>query len=180
MPSAVVLCFFPAFNPAASGGEIRLGKLYREVSKAMDVVLVTSTDFGARFEEIIHTPRFREFRVPKDELWRNAYATLEKSGLSGDLSGLAFALAVSHPNCALRVLARELASSATFVIHEFPFSEPIFSDGCPCTEIYSSHNFETSLLSSVVRGESMDTAILKIMRLEGNLVARANRVFSTS
>jgi glycosyltransferase involved in cell wall biosynthesis len=113
-------------------------------------------------------------------LWRNAYATLEKSGVRGELSGLAFALAVSDPACRLRTTAREFSKTADFVVHEFPFSEPIFSDGCTCPEIYNSHNFETSLLSAVAHGEGLEAAQLKLMRLEGNLVARAHRVFSTS
>ncbi|MGO9991006.1 MAG: glycosyltransferase [Steroidobacteraceae bacterium] len=180
MSSILVICFFPAFNPASSGGELRLGKLYRAVSQTHDVTLITSTDFGARLEDIQHAPRFREFRFPKDAFWRNAYATLEKSGVTGDLSGLAFALAISDPQCPLRVFAREVAAHSDYVIHEFPFSEPIFSDGCPCAEIYNSHNFEASLLSSIVRGAGFDTAILKLLRLEGNLVSRSRRVFATS
>jgi glycosyltransferase involved in cell wall biosynthesis len=180
MASVVVLSFFPAFTPPASGGEMRLGQLYRAVARSHDVTILTSTDFGARLEHIAHTPRLQEIRFPKDELWRTAYATLERSGLKGELSGLAFALAVSDPGCELRQRARSLAENADIVIHEFPFSEPIFADGCPCREIYNSHNFEISLLSTVVWGEGFDDALLKVMRLEGNLLARAQRVFAVS
>lgn len=180
MQSVVVLCFFPAFTPPASGGEMRLGNLYRALSRTHDVTLLTSTDPGARFEEIQHTPRMRELRYPKDSLWRHAYATLERAGLKGELSALAFALAVSDPRCELRMRARELAAGADAVIHEFPFSEPIFSDGCSCPEIYNSHNFEASLLASVLHGEGFEEAWLKLIRMEGNLVQRCRRVFATS
>ncbi len=177
----LAICFFPAFNPPASGGELRLLNLYRALSDRFNVTLLTSTDFGARQEEILHTPQFREIRFPKDVLWRNAYAKLEQSGIHGDLSGLAFALAVNDPSCALRQAALSLASSADFIVHEFPFSEPIFADGQYAgKEVYNSHNFEASLLSAIVHGEGFETAFLKLTRLEGNLVARARRVFATA
>ena len=159
---------------------MRLGNLYYAFSKYNDITMLTSTDFGARYEEIVHTPTFREMRFPKDEFWRTSYATLERSGVHGDLSGLAFALAVSEPACPLRQRARELVGGADVVVHEFPFSEPIFNDGCSAIEVYNSHNFEASLLSSIVTGEGFETALLKLLKLEGNLVARANRVYATS
>jgi glycosyltransferase involved in cell wall biosynthesis len=180
MKNILVLNFFPAFSPASSGGELRLVNLYQALSRTHNVTMLTSTDFGARFEEILHTPQLRELRFPKDEFWRSAYQTLERSGVRGELSGLAFALAVSDPACRLRQVAREFAANADLVIHEFPFSEPIFSDECPCPEIYNSHNFEASLLSSIAHGDGFEAALLKLIRMERNLVARARRVFATS
>lgn len=180
MVKLLILNFFPAFAPASSGGELRLGKLYRALSATHEITMLTSTNFDARFEEIAHTPNFRELRFPKDQLWRQAYATLEKAGAFGDLSGLAFALAVSDPACHLRQKAWELAENADYIIHEFPFSEPIFAEGAPKPEIYNSHNFEASLLSSIVYGAGFDTAFLKLERLERNLITRAHRIFATS
>ena len=180
MPKALVISFFPAFTPPTSGGELRLCNLYRSLSASFELTLLTSTDFGARFEEINHTNSFRELRFPKDELWRNAYRTLEGARVSGDLAGLAFALAVADPACGLRKVARELAPSVDLVIHEFPFSEPIFADGSAPLEIYNSHNFETSLLSSIVQGPGLDDAFAKLVRLEQNLTRRAKLVFATS
>src|ERR1700730_5927593 len=181
MQKALVLSFFPAFAPPASGGELRLRNLYRSLSSDLDVTLLTSTAFGARFEDVRHTETFRELRFPKDELWRNAYATLEAAGAFGDLSGLAFALAVSDPTCQLREFAPALAPSAYIIIHEFPFSEPLFADGSAAVpEIYNSHNFEISLLSSIVHGPGTEAAFAKLLRLEGNLVARAKYVFASS
>ena len=160
---------------------MRLGSLYRELARSYDITLLTSTDFGARFERIAHGPRFIELRFPKDRYWREAYATLEGQGLSGDLAGLAFALAVSDPDCDLRKAAQRLAAEADVVIHDFPFSEPIFDDGGGrAFEVYNSHNVEASLFSSIVRGAGAEAAFLKLLRLEGNLVARARRVYAAS
>jgi glycosyltransferase involved in cell wall biosynthesis len=179
-PKALALCFFPAFTPPSSGGEMRLGGLYRELSRHYDVTLLTSTDFGARFEDIQHGADFRELRFPKDEFWRKAFATLEASGVFGDLSPLAFALAVSDPACELRRVSREMAETSDVIIHDFPYSEPIFAEGAPAPEIYNSHNVEASLLSSIVRGPGFEAAWLKLLRIEGNLVRRAEKVFATS
>ena len=47
LPKVLVIAFFPAFSPPSSGGEMRLGSLYREFARTYDVTLLTSTDFGA-------------------------------------------------------------------------------------------------------------------------------------
>src|SRR3978361_1108316 len=107
---ALVIAFFPAFQPPSSGGEMRLGSLYRELSRHYEITLLSSTHFGARIERIAHGEGFVEPRFSKDEHWRRAYATLERAGMSGDLAGLAFALAVADPGCPLRREARRLAS----------------------------------------------------------------------
>lgn len=180
MPKLLVINFFPAFWPPSSGGELRLRHLYRALAETHDITMLTSTDFTARYEEVLHAPRFRELRFPKDDLWRRAYATLEKSGITGELSGLAFALSVSEPTCKLRQTARQLAYEVDYIVHEFPYSEPVFADGAPRPEIYNSHNFEASLLACVAHGPGLDSALLKLIRMEGNLVARCERIFATS
>ena len=179
-PRALVLCFFPAFTPASSGGELRLGRLYHALAARFDITMLTSTNFGGRREEIQHCPGFREIRFPKDDIWRAAYATLEEQGISGDLSGLAFALAVADPACELRRTARALAARSEVVFHEFPYSEPIFADGSAPFEVYHSHNFEVGLLGSICHGEGLEEAFLKLARIEGNLARRARCVFATS
>ena len=119
-PKALVLSFFPAISPPANGGEARLGGLYRELSRHYDITLLTTAEPAAPFEEIFHAPAFRELRIPRDDFWRNAQATLDVSGVHGDVRGLAFALAVSDPACVFRTRARELAETADVVIHDSP------------------------------------------------------------
>ncbi len=159
---------------------MRLGQFYREFSEYYDVTLLTSTGFDARYEEIIHKPGFTELRFPKDLHWRRAYAALDAAGVSGDLAGLAFLLAVSDPACQLRRAALELSKNASVVIHEFPYSEPIFAESEGCVEIYNSHNVEACLLSSIVRGPGFENVFLRLLRSEGNLIRRAAKVFGTS
>jgi glycosyltransferase involved in cell wall biosynthesis len=180
MASVLVIGFLPAFRPTASGGEQRLSRLYRAVSEMHDVTLLTRTDVAAHYEEIQHNTHFRELRFPKDEHWRQACGELDPAGVNAELSGLAFALAVSDPNCVLRRRARELAMSSDVVVHESPYSEPIFSDGCPCLEIYNAHHVEACVLSTIVTGPGFEEVLLRLLKLEGNLAARAQRVFTTS
>ncbi len=143
--------------------------------------MLTSTDFECRQEIVCHSKNFLEIRIPKDRFWRKAYETLQSKDLEGDLSGLAMALAVANPDCNYTIKARMLGLQADVIIHEFPYSEPIFADLCVARkEIYNSHNFELSLIQSVIRGPGAEAALLKVMRLEGNLATRAARVLATS
>jgi len=159
---------------------MRLLHFYRALSAFCDITLLSSTDFGARFEEIFHTGSFRELRFPKDEHWREAYRALESAELSGDLSGLAFAMAVSHPHCALRITARRIMNEADAIVHEFPYSAPIFDEAEALLEIYNSHNFEASLLPAIVHGSGRHRGFLRLVALERSLANRARLVCATS
>ena len=146
LPLLLVLAYFPAFSPPMSGGEMRLLHLYRAVSADYRGVLLTSTNFGARYEEVDHAPTMREMRFPKDAAWHRAYRTLAEAGATGDLSGMAFALTAADPTCPLRIKAIEIAATAAVVIHEFPYSEGMFRERPPRREVYNAHNFELGLL----------------------------------
>ncbi len=176
----LVLNFFPAFNPPSSGGELRFLRLYEALSCHAEVILISSTDFGARQEEIRHNSRLTEIRFPKDPFWAEAYHTLETSGVSGDLSGLAFALAVSNPECPLRKAAIQIAATVDVIVHEFPFSEPIFWDGAPAPEIYNSHNFELGLIASILQGPGVAKCFEKLRLIEQRLTQRSALVLATS
>ncbi|EHL97009.1 glycosyltransferase, group 1 family protein [Acetobacteraceae bacterium AT-5844] len=176
----LVLSFFPAFEPPRSGGELRLRELYMELSQYADITLLTSTDFGARQEEIRHSDTFREIRFGKEATWRSAYEALSEADVQGELSGIAFSLAVADGTCPLRLAARSFAQTVDLVIHDFPYSEPIFSDGCPVPEIYNSHNFELGLLPSILAGSGANRIFSKIRRMEARLCKRASLVLATS
>ncbi|WP_294537830.1 glycosyltransferase [uncultured Rhodoblastus sp.] len=179
MRSLLVLAFFPSLASPANG-ETRFDGLYRALSQTHDITLLTSTDFGGGFEEIVHTPGYRELRFPKDALWRAAFAALERRGAAVELSGLALARAVGDPACDLRRVARERAARADAVIHQFPYSEPIFADFCPVPEFYDAPHLEAARLGSMAQGPGLDAALIELMRREGALARRARRVFAAS
>ena len=78
--------FFPAFVPPSNGGEARLFHLYRALSAAFDVTLLTSTHIGGAEEVVHHGARFVERRVPKDDYFVREWAALESFSAGGDLS----------------------------------------------------------------------------------------------
>ncbi|MBE7181965.1 MAG: glycosyltransferase, partial [Terriglobus roseus] len=177
----LVLCFFPAFHPPASGGEQRLFHLYMSLPPEFQVTLLTSTDFGARREIINHSPNFCEHRFPKDQNWQDSYRSLNRLRLEGDLAGLAMALAIADPNCSYTQFARALAPNVDLIIHEFPYTSQIFSDGqFTHKEVYNSHNFENSLLGSIVSGPGLQEIWLKLFRLEKDLSRRVSKILATS
>lgn len=180
--SLLVLSYFPAFWPARSGGEMRLGHLYRALARGWSVTLVSATDGDARFEEVEHAPGLVEMRVPKDAVWNRAAAALSRSGITGDLAGLAFALAATDPDWPLRRLARAAGAKADLVIHESPFSEPLFCADDGLREVYSAHNHEASLIADVAggEGEAAAEAWLRVWRLERRLARRAALVLAPS
>ncbi len=73
-----------------------------------------------------------------------------------------------------------LAEAADVVVHEFPYSEPIFRDSPPRFEVYNSHNFELDRLSATVFGDGVGRCFQKLWHLERNLAERARLVFATS
>ncbi|WP_430912034.1 glycosyltransferase [Methylobacterium sp. sgz302541] len=180
--SLLVLSYFPAFWPARSGGEMRLGHLYRALAKGWSVTLISATDGNAAFAEVEHAEGFREMRVPKDATWSRAAAALGRSGVAGDVAGLAFALAAADPDWPLRRLARAAAGKASLVVHESPFSEPLFGDGDGVREVYSAHNHEASLIGDMTggEGEGAAEAWLRVWRLERRLARRAALVLAPS
>ena len=179
-PRLLSINTFPAYAPAESGEEQRYLHLYRALSAHFDIDLVTSADFGARYEEVSHTPTLRERRYPKDEQWRVAFETLAGCDVSGDLSGLAFALAVSDPACALRKAALNLADGAAAVLHETPYSEPIFRDAAHRCEIYNPRTFALDQLLETVSGRGLGRVFQKLVRLEHSLASRARLWFASA
>lgn len=179
----LVLSPFPAYDPPRSGAEQRLLHLHRALAarRHCDITLLAPAGFGARREVVHHAPGLREIRIPRDRPWRTAHATLERAGLEGDLSGLAFALAAGEPGCALRQEALRLAPEADLVVHDSPWSAPVFADAPPPAEIYNAAPAPgLALLSSLVTGPGLARAFERLRRLEGGLARRCRLVLAPS
>jgi len=176
----LVLSYFPAVWPPRSGGEARLGHLYRALGADWSVTLLSASDAGGAFAEVRHTERFRELRVPKDAVWERAAARLARSGLAGDRAGLALALAAADPEWGLRRMARDLAARAGLVVHESPFSEPLLAGLEGVREVYGAHNHEASLVGETATGAGAGEAWLRVWRLERRLARRAEVVLAPS
>lgn len=177
---ALVINFFPAFFPCKSGGEMRVHGLYREVSKYIDITLISSTDFDAREEFVTHTKSFSEIRIPKDAYWREAYATIAESGLDGDLSGLAFAMASRPDRSPFGQRLRSLIPEYDIIIHEFPYSAGFAKEFSWIPQIYNAHNFELGLIPAIISGPSAARAVQKVCVLESEMISCVDHVFAPS
>lgn len=181
MKKLLVLCFFPAFTPPVSGGELRLYNMYKQLSERFDISLVSWTYGQSRFEVVQHSAAFREYRVPKDSSFDSAYDACHKAGLTGELAGVVCAM-VGRGDTQYHKVVAELAASADAVIHEFPYTLPydrgIGLDGKP--RIYNSHNLESEMITSLAHGAHAQEAIDLISQLERSLVDKSALVFATS
>lgn len=139
-------CFFPAFVPPSTGGELRVLGFYKELSRHFEVTLLTSTHYGASEEKIFHGPHFMERRVPKDDHFLRQWKEIEKYGSGGDLSGPSLAACAPYPT-ALHDAFLEEYESCDVIIHDFPFTidYDIFLGLDEKLRVYNSHNCETIL-----------------------------------
>jgi glycosyltransferase involved in cell wall biosynthesis len=159
---------------------MRLFHLYHELSHHFDITLLTSTHFESEAELVQHNENFKEFRIPKDDDWRTAYESLRSAGVEGEVSSVAFSLAVSNRRNRFREEALKHAYSADLVVHDSPFSEPIFSDGCNVPEIYNAYNVELGLISSLIYGKGSGIVFSKVAEIELTLTKRAAHIMVTS
>lgn len=180
MADIVVINCFPAFTQTSGVRRLNFGRLYRALAKRHRITMLTVADFDAQFEEIEYSASLRELRFPKDQLWQNAYQALKQLGVQGELHGLAFSIAAADPACGLRCAAHELAATADIVIHETPYSAPIFNGGCKAREIYNAPQFGADQLAAIIQGPGCNVALLQLIRLEQSLVNRVRRIHAAS
>lgn len=181
MKKLVVLCFFPAFTPAVSGGELRLLNMYRQLSERFDISLVSWTYPQSRFEVVQHGPTFREYRVPKVPAFDAAYDSCHKAGIHGEVAGVVCAM-VGRGDTQYHRLVTELVAGADAVVHEFPYTllydRGIGTDGKP--RFYNSHNLESEMVTSLAHGARAQESIDLVTQLERSLVEQSRVVFATS
>lgn len=152
---ALVMCFFPAFVPPKSGGEMRLLNLYKNLSSHLQVDLLTSSGLDVAPEIIRHTPNFTEYRAPKGPNFPGIYAEFLKGSLSNDVSGVSVAASIQcDDGFMLKYL--DLYQHADIIIHDFPFTitADIFFGLDIKPRVYASHNAEFELAKALFPGAS--------------------------
>lgn len=179
MKRILATCFFPAFDPPASGGEQKLLRFYSALSAHFDIDLVTWT-YPTRSETIRHTDRFREHRVARHAPWDALSASLQAQGYAGELSGVLGAMMAQGASEFRAVLERHW-DAADIVMHDFPYSyaQDPFPQDRSKLRIYNSHNFETAITRSVFSGPD-DALHDMVERLEGELCRSSDLVLATS
>ncbi len=181
MYKILVMNFFPAFFPPASGGELRYFNIYNELSKYYDVTLLSPTYSNHSFKVIEHNSSFREYRVPKEFIHDELHMQLDQEDVGSEVSALVCALSARTPNMYHKYY-NDLYKESDIIVHEFPYMleyDLYFGlDNKP--RIYNSHNYESNLIKQIWKGTDAAKYIKYIGDLEKNLVEKADIVFATS
>jgi glycosyltransferase involved in cell wall biosynthesis len=165
MKRLVVLSFFPAFAPPKSGGELRLFHLYRELSQRFRIDLVSWTYPDRPEEQVVLAPWFTDHRIPKTPDFEEAYFCFARRGITGEVSGVACAMA-GRGETRYHAVAARLIAEADAVIHEFPYTLPydrtIGRDGKP--RIYNAHNVEADMARALTDCRDIHDLVLSLER----------------
>ncbi len=181
MKRILVLNFFPAFTPPASGGELRYFHLYNNLSNFFDITLLSPTYSDHKEECIEHSASFREYRVPKETIHHELHVKLDEQNVCSEVSALVCALSASTPNRYHQYYLR-LYQKCDIVVHESPYmlGYDLFWGCDQKPRIYNSYNHESKLVSQLWDGQNATEYIELIASLEGRLVQETDLVFAIS
>ncbi|MEF7439057.1 glycosyltransferase family 4 protein [Paenibacillus lautus] len=181
MKKALVMNFFPAFNPSTSGGELRYYNFYKELSRTIDVTLLSPTYSHHELEVICHNDYFREYRVPKQSIHDTLHFNLDKEDVGTEISALVCALsAEQYNNYHEKYL--ELYEYCDFIIHDSPYmlNYDVFFGIDKKPRIYNSYNHETELVRQTWKGKNASKYVEYIDDLERKLAQKSDVVFVIS
>lgn len=179
MKKILAACFFPAFDPPMSGGEVKLLKLYSELARYYHIDLVTFT-YPTRSEIVRHSDHFHEHRIAKTSEWNEIWGRLASGGLSGELSGITSILS-GRTFSAYREKMDSLWDAADVVMYDVPFMLPLSPRPADRNKIivYNSQNFEAALFQATVTTSSSASCEM-IERVEFELCRNADLILATS
>ena len=120
MKKILVINFFPAFVPPASGGELRYFNIYKNLSKYYDISLLSPTYSHHNQEVIKHSNSFREYRIPKEPIHDKLHYKIEKDKIGLEFSALVCALSANYPN-KYHESYLKLYFQSDIIIHDSPY-----------------------------------------------------------
>lgn len=181
MKKILVLNFFPAFTPPASGGELRYFNIYKKLSKYYDITLLSPTYNDAKVEIIEHSSSFREYRIPKEDIHNEIHWELEKKNFSPEFSALTCAYSGQHHNL-YHDYYLKLYNEMEIIIHDSPYMlyYDLFFGIDNKIRIYNSYNLEYELLEQIYKGKNANKHLQFIKKLESQLIEKCDMVFATS
>ncbi len=181
MKKILVLNFFPAFTPPASGGELRYFHMYQNLSKYFDITLLSPTHNDNEVECIEHSASFREYRIPKEDIHNEIHWKLEQENFSPEFSALTCAYSGKYLNNYHQYYLK-LYTDADIIIHESPFmlNYDLFFGIDNKPRIYNSYNVEYDLLKQIYHGLMGKKHLSYIFALEKKLVTDSDVIFSIS
>ncbi len=181
MKKVLVLNFFPAFTPPASGGELRYFNIYNRLSEKYDISLLSPTYPNHKLEIIEHSNTFREYRIPKESIHTQLHMEIGAKNIGSEISALVCALSANYPN-KYHVFYNKLYQDSDIIIHDGPFmlGYDLFFESDNKLRIYNSYNLEYSLAKQLWHGPSSKEYINYIFDLESKLVKGADLILVTS
>lgn len=181
MKKILVLNFFPAFTPPASGGELRYFNIYEKLSEYCDITLLSPTYNDAQVEIIEHSDTFREYRIPKEDIHNEIHWKLEQEDFSPEFSALTCAYSGEYLNNYHKYYLK-IYADVDIIIHESPFMlnyDLFFAiDNKP--RIYNSYNVEYDLLKQIYYGAFGEKHLDYIFKLEKELTTSSDLIFAIS
>ena len=180
MKRVLVINFFPAFFPPTSGGELRYYNMYSHLSAYYDVTLLSPTYGDHTMELITHSGTFREYRVPKNNIFDELHYEIDNLQIGSEISALVCALSSEHLN-AYHEKYLELYDNCDIIIHESPYMlrYDLFFGVDDKLRIYNSYNYESDLMAQIWSGPFAKRYLELIHNLEGELVRKCDLVFTT-
>lgn len=177
----LVMNFFPAFFPPQSGGELRYFNMYQNLSNYYDVTLLSPTYRDHKYDIIIHSKTFREYRVPKEEIHDIIHQNIDAEKICSEISALVCYESAKYYN-RYHDVYQELYKKADIIIHESPYmiNYDLYLGLDHKIRIYNSYNFESELVRQLWKGPNADKYLARIREAEQRLVHCAELVFAIS
>jgi glycosyltransferase involved in cell wall biosynthesis len=171
------LCFFPAFIPPTSGGELRCYHVYRNLGRHYRIDLVTP-QFGLP-ETLPLADNVVEHRIAKT--WRHAFLQrwFDRIGRFSECSAVVVSLA-SYGERDYKALVNELCAHSDIVVHEFPFLFRHARKRRGQLLVYDAHNVEFDLQRAMLKGPLGALLVRYARWLEGLACTESDVVFATS
>lgn len=182
MKKILVMNFFPAFTPPASGGELRYYNIYNELSKYYDITLLSPTYSNHKHEIISHSENFREYRIPKSaDIHDKLHWLLYCEGINTECSALVCSLSASYPNN-YHDFYLKLYPDSDIIIHDCPFmlDYDLFLGFDNKPRIYNSYNYEYKLMKQIFKGENTYKYLNHIYNLENRIMTQSDLIFAVS
>jgi glycosyltransferase involved in cell wall biosynthesis len=177
-----IVSFFPAFQPAKSGGELRLSHIARRLAESFEVEMVAPTYGEAQYEEVRHHPRWVERRHPRSKAYHAGHRIADATGRFAECSGLVCTFAAQfHPS--LRRDIAQMARSVDILTHESPFLQPLAPRRGRERQllVYNSYNVEAHLAKAMFgKGFWGRMATRRVTALERALCREADVIFVCS
>lgn len=181
MKRILALNHFPAAASPSNDAAGRCFGFYRDLSRHADVTLLSFAPAGHLRETVIHSPTFREQRIPPESIHERLCDDVAADCAGEAFPGLACALSARYPN-AYHEAYLALQADADAIVHESPYLleyDLLFGiDGRP--RMFHWHNDDVALLDNIRRSAGAAKHLALLSALEGRLMRSAELCFFPS